>query len=47
MSSRDWKHSDRQNHFCDVIVGIDTTNRARKWLSINTYPIFHDDQLAR
>jgi HD-GYP domain-containing protein (c-di-GMP phosphodiesterase class II) len=30
---------------CDVIVGIDTTNRARKWLSINTYPIFHDDQL--
>lgn len=30
---------------CDVIVGIDTPTQARKWLSINTFPIFHDDQL--
>jgi HD-GYP domain-containing protein (c-di-GMP phosphodiesterase class II) len=29
----------------DVIVGIDTANQARKWLSINTFPIFLDDRL--
>ncbi|MGA2970553.1 MAG: HD domain-containing phosphohydrolase [Acidimicrobiales bacterium] len=29
----------------DVIVGVDTMNQARKWLSINTFPIFRDDQL--
>jgi HD-GYP domain-containing protein (c-di-GMP phosphodiesterase class II) len=29
----------------DVVVGIDAPNQARKWLSINTFPIFHDDKL--
>jgi HD-GYP domain-containing protein (c-di-GMP phosphodiesterase class II) len=30
---------------CDVVVGIDMANKTRKWLSIDTFPIFHDDQL--
>ena len=29
----------------DVIVGIDTANQARKWLSINTFPIFLDQRM--
>jgi response regulator RpfG family c-di-GMP phosphodiesterase len=29
----------------DVVVGIDTPNQARKWLSINTFPIYFDKEL--
>jgi PAS domain S-box-containing protein len=29
----------------DVLIGIDTANKARKWLSVSTFPIFHDGQL--
>jgi HD-GYP domain-containing protein (c-di-GMP phosphodiesterase class II) len=28
-----------------VIIGIESINRARKWLSINTFPVFKDDEL--
>ena len=29
----------------DVVVGIDTPNQVRKWLSINTFPIFFEEKL--
>ena len=29
----------------DVLIGIDTVNKTRKWLSISTFPIFLDGQL--